>query len=281
MSVEKLLKDKAIYYTLSGKDYLVKCLNPDHADNNPSLRIDRINGVFNCYSCGFKGNIFKYFGVITNTSSIRISKLKEKLQKVKTDMFGLSFPKGTTPYVKPYRGISTATLKHFEAFYTLDEEKLDNRIVFPIRDITGKISVFIGRHLMSQENPRYVVFPSKKSVNSYPIKLEKGTTSIVLVEGIFDMLNLYDKGVHNAVSVFGTQGFNKDIAEKLLPYKAQGITKVYILFDGDKAGRKAAEELKPLIEEQDLVTEIIELPDDTDPGELDYNAIHSIREYIK
>ena len=34
-----------------GKDYVVSCLNPEHDDKNPSMRIDQITGIFNCFSC--------------------------------------------------------------------------------------------------------------------------------------------------------------------------------------------------------------------------------------
>jgi DNA primase len=52
------------------------------------------------------------------------------------------------------------------------------------------------------------------------------------------------------------------------------------MFDGDEAGRKAAQTLKPLIEEDGFVVEIVNLNDDTDPGELDQDDVNSIREYI-
>jgi DNA primase len=51
--------------------------------------------------------------------------------------------------------------------------------------------------------------------------------------------------------------------------------------DGDEAGRKAAQILKPIIEELEFIVEIIKLPDDTDPGELDQIDVQSIAEYIK
>ena len=59
MNVEDLLVDKKIPYYAKGKDYLVQCLNPEHDDNNPSMRIDQITGIFNCFSCGFKGSIYQ------------------------------------------------------------------------------------------------------------------------------------------------------------------------------------------------------------------------------
>jgi DNA primase len=114
----------------------------------------------------------------------------------------------------------------------------------------------------------------------FPSHLPSGYSSMVLVEGIFDMLNLYDKGLENVVCAFGTNTLQNDTKQKLLPFKAQGITHIYLLFDGDEAGKKAAELLKPLIEQEGFIVEIIKLPDDTDPGELDTEDVRSIAEYI-
>ena len=103
---------------------------------------------------------------------------------------------------------------------------------------------------------------------------------MVIVEGIFDMLNLYDKGLENVVCAFGTNTLQNETKQKLLPFKAQGITHVYLLFDGDEAGRKAAQTLKPVIEQEGFIVEIINLPDDTDPGELDEEDVRGLAEYI-
>jgi DNA primase len=279
VSVEALLNEKGIPFTSSGRDYLIKCLNPEHDDSNPSLRVDKVNGVAHCFACGWKRNLFKHFGVITDNSSIRIAKLKEKIKELKVSMQEVVFPDGATPYTQPFRGISSATLKYFEAFYTHSIEKLEDRIIFPLRDVTGKISAFVGRHIMSDANPRYVNYPSGVTLTTYPVKLEGIFTSMVIVEGIFDMLNCYDKGMRNVVSVFGTQSLKAGIHAKLMPYKVQGISKIFILFDGDKAGREAAHELKPLIEEQGFEVEIINLPDDIDPGVLSDEEVASIKEY--
>lgn len=279
--VLEILQKNNLGYQVSGRDYLIKCLNPDHEDSNPSFRVDKVNGVAHCFACGFKTNIFKFFGVFTNPVPIKIAALKEKLNELKTAGIGLELPAGHTPYTRSFRGISAQTLKRFEAFYTNNVEKLQDRIVFPIKDITGKIAVFVGRHTMSNGNPRYVNYPSGVKIPVFPAHLPGGYSSMVIVEGIFDMLNLYDKGLENVVCAFGTNTLQNDTKSKLLPFKAQGITHVYLLFDGDEAGRKAAQTMKPLIEAEDFVVEIISLPDDTDPGELDTEDVRSIAEYIK
>lgn len=278
--VLELINKNGLGFTVSGRDYLIKCLNPEHEDSNPSFRVDRVSGVAHCFSCGFKTNIFKFFGVFTNPVPIRIAALKEKLAELKTSGTGLDLPTGHTPYTKQFRGISPQTLRHFGAFYTNQVEKLQDRIVFPIKDITGKIVVFVARHTMSNGNPRYVNYPSGVRIPVYPSHLPSGYKSMVLVEGIFDMLNLYDNGLENVVCAFGTNTLQNETKAKLLPFKAQGITHIYLLFDGDDAGRKAAQQLKPTIEQEGFIVEIINLPDGTDPGELDREDIRSIAEYI-
>lgn len=281
--VEDLLKDKGIHYGISGKDFLIKCLNPEHDDSNPSCRVDRLDGKTHCFSCGFKTNIYKYFGVLTgNQIHVKTAKLKEKIKQLSIDTRGLEFPDQIVPYTHTFRGISKETLKKFEAFHLSIEDKemrgFEDRIIFPIRDITDKIVMFLGRHTLSNGNPRYLNYPSGVQIPLFPCKVK--THSLVLVEGIFDMLNCYDKGLTNVVCTFGTNTLQKDTKHKLLPYKTQGVHKVYIMFDGDDAGREAAKKLKPLIEECELEVEIIELENDTDPGELSEEYIHSIKEYI-
>lgn len=276
-----LLNANGLAFKVSGRDYLIKCLNPDHNDSNPSLRVDKVTGVTHCFSCGFKTNIFKFYGVLTNHTSIKVAKLKDKLADLKVSFDGLEHPEGATPYTKVYRGLSVDTLKHFGAFTTYRVEALQDRIIFPIPDVRGKVAVFNARHMLSNGNPRYIYYPKHVELPIFPVKYDKQYTSAILVEGLFDMLNLYDKGLRNVTACFGTNTLQKDMALKLLPLRAQGITHIYMLFDGDEAGRTAAEKLKPQIEELEFIVEIITLPDDMDPGDLDQEYVDSIKEYVQ
>lgn len=282
--VENLLREKGVQFNVSGNDFLIKCLNPEHEDSNPSQRVDKTTGAFHCFSCGHKGNLFKYFGVFANHTFIKVAKLKEKIAQLKINRDGLEIPPVAIPFTRSYRGISKETLKKFEAFYLPGESKemrgMEDRIIFPIRDITGKIVSFNGRHTLSNGNPRYLNYPSGTSLPIYPSRLEVKRKAIVLVEGLFDMLNCVDKGLDNCICAFGTNTMEKNTKEKLLPFKTQGVTKIYIMFDGDEAGRNAAKKLKPVFEELEFEVEIIPLEDDTDPGELSQEYIDSIKEYV-
>lgn len=279
--VLELLEKNGLQFTISGRDYLIKCLNPEHEDSNPSCRVDKVTGITHCFSCGFKTNLFKFFGVFSNPIPIRIAKLKEKIAELKRQNNGVPMPVGAVPYTRVFRGIRAQTLKRFEAFYTNQVEELEDRIVFPIKDITGKTQVYVARHTLSNGNPRYVNYPRGVTMPVFPAQVPAGYRSLALVEGIFDMLNLYDKGMENTVCTFGTSTLQKDTKLKLLPFKAQGITHIFLLFDGDEAGKKAAELLKPLIEDCEFIVEIVTLPDETDPGELSQQDVDSLIEYCK
>jgi DNA primase len=275
-----LLNKQNISFTVSGRDYLIRCLNPDHDDSNPSFRVDRITGVSHCFSCGFKTNIFKHFGIVGNFTSIKVAKLKEKLKELTINFNGVEFPESFTPITKPFRGISTKTLKEFGSFYVNSGSELSDRIWFPIRDIRGKNMVYVGRHMMSDGNPRYLNYPRGVTMPIYPEVFQESYTSAVLVEGIFDMLNLYDKGLRNVCCTFGTNTLFKEPELKLLSLKTQGIVKLYLMYDGDQAGQDAMNKLEPVLQECGYLTERIVLEEDSDPGELSQEYVDSIKEYI-
>lgn len=279
--VLELLKSKGVPYSYSGKDYVTKCFNPEHTDSHPSFRIDKATGIAHCFSCGFKTNIFKFYGVLTNNISIRIVKLKAKLQELKDVDTGVALPKNNKPYMYAYRGISKETYKYFEAFVADETDEMSNRVFIPIKDIQGRVVSYTGRHLTSNSNPRYLNLPPGASTPLFPAKLEGKPKHIILVEGIFDMLNMYDKGARNVVCTFGTVKLLSDVAQKLFAYKVMGVEKIFLLFDGDDAGKAAADKTKPLIEDAGFICEIIHLNEGDDPGSIDQEFVSQIIEYTK
>ena len=71
------------------------------------------------------------------------------------------------------------------------------RIVFPVRDISGRIVAFNGRHTTGG-TPKYMISPAGAKMPLFPV-VEPIQGSVILVEGIFDMINLHDKGLTNAI----------------------------------------------------------------------------------
>jgi DNA primase len=167
-------------------------------------------------------------------------------------------------------------------FYTDKVENMDDRIIVPIKDIRGRIKVFVGRHVLSNANPRYMIYPPKAEMQLFPAVLQEPTKKLLLVEGLFDFLNLYDKGLKNVVATLGTATLlGSSLATKMLPFKSQGVSKIYICFDGDKAGSDASAKLKPLLEALNFEVEIVELEEGTDPGSMDQESVDRLKKYTE
>lgn len=275
-SVEELLQKNSIKYQKSGRRFLIKCLNPEHEDNNPSLSLDSVTGLGKCFACNFRVNIFAHFGESYNFQNFKAMLLQGKLDTLKSNLTGLEFPSDYVPETRDFRGISSKTLQRFEAFNSTLEEWRD-RLVFPLRDTSGKIRCFIGRHKHSDVQPKYKILPHKVEVPLFPsvVKPYKGT--VLLVEGIFDALNLIDKGLDNVVCVFGTSTITPKRKDKLLPLKFMGVSKIVVLFDGDTAGRKATTEVIQVINSLDFASDSIELPEGVDPGDLSQEDVNKLK----
>jgi DNA primase len=276
MTVIELLDKKKIYYQLSGNDCVVHCLNPEHDDSHPSMRIDKVLGLFNCLSCGYKGNIFHYFGEKINKLDTAREQLKRKIQIISSNSIGLKIPVNSALVSEDYR-VSLKTLQTFEAFRNAESDYKD-RIMFPIRDLKEKIVCLIGRSEdLFEKAKKYKIFPPGASVPLFPLhKVEPEQGRVILVEGLFDMLNLYNAGYRNALCTFGTNTLNK---EKLELLKIIGVSGIDIIFDPDDAGQKAAEIVKEMAEDLDFQTRNINLKIG-DPGSMSMQHAINLRKKL-
>lgn len=274
MLVEELLQSQDVEFRPSGKDYLIRCLNPEHEDRNPSLRVDKTTGIMNCLSCGFSGNLFYHFGEKPNWLQMRRQKLKDLISDKLTETSGYSIPHNAVPFEQEWRGISAGTFRKFEAFQHSNSEYI-GRVVFPIRSITGNIVAFCGRH-QGQADPKYLFHPEGVKLPLFPI-VKPIQGRVILVEGIFDMLNLHDKGLTNAVCCFGV---NKVTQERVNILKIQGVVGVDLLFDADDAGKLGAEKTKKLLEDNDIAANVKTLAAAKDPGELTASQVIKLKETL-
>jgi len=268
-AVEDLLTERNIPYQLSGRDVLVRCFNPDHDDKHPSMRIDRVLGVFHCFSCGYKGSLFKHYNVEVSKVGIKREKLLRLITELKSSGVGLSMPEGFIPFYKDWRGISKETFKKFEAFYHYDKQ-YNGRVNFPIKDGSGRIVAFQGRDESGTLPEKYKFTPPGVKLPLYPIA-EPIQGKVIIVEGILDMLNLYDKGLTNAVCCFGASNFD---THKLHVLQISGVTGLDVLFDADEAGQKGAEKIKKVAKE--FPTRIISLKSG-DPGDMTLRQVINLR----
>lgn len=121
-------------------------------------------------------------------------------------------------------------------------DRFRNRIMFPIRDMRGRVVGFGGRTI-TEETPKYLNSPEteifRKGQELYGCyEAKKNTdklTRLIVVEGYMDVIALADKGISYAVGTLGTATSFVQIKQlfRLVP-------DVIFCFDGDAAGQKAA-----------------------------------------
>ena len=277
MTVEELLQERKVNYKLSPADCIVSCLNPEHDDNNPSMRIDRITGVFNCFSCGFRGNIFNHYDAPSNPLDIRREKVRRKIEEKRASSVGLKMPKNFMPYVGNWREIKPETYKKFDAFLHPDKP-FTNRISFPIKDLTGRIVAFNCRTQSPTDVPKYIIHPPKAVLPLFPAQVRPIKGRVILVEGIFDVMNLHDKGLTNAVCCFGVKNVTE---EKLQVLAVSGVEGVDIFLDNDEAGQGQAVKVRELCESVGLDTRNIAFGDkNMDAGALAETQVTKLRDKL-
>jgi DNA primase len=272
MNVEDLLNSKNIAFIPKGKDFVVKCLNPEHDDRNPSMHIDQVTGIFNCFSCEYKGNLFTHFGQKASKTSIRKQLLKKKIEEKRAESIGLQMPNNYVPYIGNWRNIKPETYKKFGTFTHADNPFV-GRIVFPIIDRTERIVAFQGRATGDQQ-PKYMNSPAGAKLPLFPV-VQPIKGCILLTEGIFDVLNLHDKGLTNVMCCFGVKNVTE---EKLEVLSVSGVDQVDIFLDNDEAGQKGSEKIKELCEKVGLASRNIAFGDkNLDAGALVQTQVDKLR----
>ena len=146
-------------------------------------------------------------------------------------------------------------------------DKFWNRVMFPIVDKRNHVIGFGGR-VLGDAKPKYLNSPETvvfdKSRNLYGInyihgKLDNG---LILCEGYMDVISFFQNGVDNAVAALGTS-FTEGHASLI----KRMTDKVYICFDSDEAGQKAAMRAIPILKNAGVSTKVISLLPAKDPDE--------------
>lgn len=147
-------------------------------------------------------------------------------------------------------------------------KNFSKRLIFPIRNISGKIVGFSGRALENEE-PKYInslesIF--KKGEILYGLYENKDeilkTKEAILVEGYMDVIILSIKGINNAVSSMGTS-FTEEQGRLLKRF----ADRLYISFDPDIGGIEGTKRALEIGEKFNFEVKIIEIPENMDPDE--------------
>lgn len=165
-------------------------------------------------------------------------------------------------------------------------DRFRGRLMFPIFNESGKVIGFGGRKLFEEEQGgKYINSPETKiyvkSRNLYGLNFAKEKIRnhdyIILVEGYMDLISLMKNGFENVVASSGTA-----LTEEQVKIISRYTNNVFILFDSDFAGIKAAKRGIEIILEAGLDLSIISLPDGEDPDSfINKNGKEAFEKYIE
>ncbi len=150
-------------------------------------------------------------------------------------------------------------------------DRFRDRLMFPIRDIQGRVIGFSGRVLEADPKAaKYVNSPETqlfhKSRVLYALDIARRhivnaeQREAIICEGQIDVIRCHGAGFKNAIAAQGT-AFTEDHARILKRY----ADSVVIVFDTDRAGEDAAIKTAQIFIEVGLAVRVAELPGDSDP----------------
>ncbi|MDZ4712690.1 MAG: DNA primase [bacterium] len=148
-------------------------------------------------------------------------------------------------------------------------DRFRGRLMFPIYNENNKVVGFGGRKLFEEDKlGKYINSPETKIYNKskilYGLNFAKDKIRyfdyVILVEGYMDLISLYKNGIENVVASSGTA-----LTEDQVKLISRYTKNIYVLFDSDFAGVKAAKRGIEIILEAGLDLSVITLPDNEDP----------------
>lgn len=142
-----------------------------------------------------------------------------------------------------------------------------NRVMFPIMDVNSKVIGFGGR-VMGEGKPKYLNSPETpvfdKSRSLYGLNRARTSRKpyFLICEGYMDVISLHQAGFTNAVASLGT-ALTAGHAALIKRY----VQEVYLTYDSDEAGTRAALRAVPILREAGISARVIRMEPYKDPDE--------------
>ena len=155
-------------------------------------------------------------------------------------------------------------------------DRFRQRIMFTIHDERGELVGFGGRVIDDRQQPKYLNSPQTALYDKGRtlFNLHRARKAIaearhaVLMEGYFDAITAWQRGVHNVVTTSGTALTEHQI--RLLKRETQELV---LAFDRDDAGRTATQRAIELASRSGVRIKVIRVPQGKDPD--DYLRVHA------
>ena len=160
------------------------------------------------------------------------------------DRFKLGFANRTLGYRLPAKNRAAGAemrgrLQTLGVLRESGHEHFNGSVVIPVFDSFGEVVEMYGRKItpnLREGTPNHLYLPgAHKGVwNEEALSASK---EIILCESLIDALSFWSAGFRNVTASYGVNGFTADHRRA---FEKHGIERVYIAYDRDEAGDKAA-----------------------------------------
>jgi DNA primase len=278
----------------SGKTHLRGQCPLHGGEGQDTFHVDTAEQVFHCFSCQAGGSVLDLVSamehcglreaaerlagwqILPPTQAEPVSRIGKRTVTEKSKSIPrLGFHLRGVDCYHPYltsRGIQEITAVEFGVGYYSGPGLMQHRLVIPIEDEVGRLVGYCGRSLDGSE-PRYkypLGFPKSQLVFNLHRAVATGQSTIIVVEGFFDCLKVYQAGFRCVAALMGCAFYEEQC--RLLVEHFRNIT---LMLDGDVTGRRASSAIAPVLAAQRPVN-VIELPDGKQPDQFDTQTLQRI-----
>ncbi len=269
ITINNYLTKKGIPFIERGNELLVHCLFGDcdknSKENEAHLYFNKDTGQFECKKCGAKGNMVtlaKHFGDEIKDIAINqrtpTKKPKEEFNEDLVNNCHQALPDHIRQYLND-RGIINEIIDEYKIGWGKFYGKY--WITIPIKDIDGTYKFFKLRQDPNIGKDK-ITFPKGIEAEIYGWEtLQDATDSVMVCEGELDRLALLSIAMPAITSTHGAMTFKQEWSEKLV-----NVSKIYICYDNDEAGRKGAERVAKMVENGGNELFIVTLPEEVGDG---------------
>lgn len=172
---------------------------------------------------------------------------------------------GKLARVNAYRGFSPEAIEHWK-LRACTEGELHDRVVMPIEDINKRLVGVTGRKIKAELQAKWLHRPRNLHTGWVLTGLGRNLeevqkkNEVIVVEGIFDCVRMWDAGMKNVCTPIGTFFTDEHEKEAL----KTGVTEFVCGLDNDKAGRNGTRKIIERLQYKFDLT-ILNLPEGKDP----------------
>ena len=242
-------------------------------DTRKPIINDKYNDLYQIYDISNK-----FYQNNLNTSLGKIAKKYLEDRHIDDDIIkkfqiGLSFNDNKLTKLLVSKGYSENTIVNSGIGVMFNNKINDiykDRIMFPLWDINGKTIGFSGRIYEGNDTSKYIntketdIFKKGSLLYNYDNARKSilDKDEAIIVEGFMDVIRLYTIGIENVIASMGTA-----ITKEQVKLIRKLTNNVVLMFDGDKAGRKATNSFIEVSKDIDFNLKVVRLEEDLDPDD--------------